>query len=91
MIVKVNMTGRPDNPIHKAHVYAEQARREALVDRFMDLADDFRLAIVADMWLTASTCPARGTMYLHKQLAGYNLIQAIARVARWGKSSSRFF
>jgi len=59
-----------------------KGRRRALADRFKDPADDFRLAIVVDMWLTGFDVPSAHTMYLDKPLAGHNLMQAIARVNR---------
>jgi type I restriction enzyme, R subunit len=59
-----------------------KGRRKALADRFKDPADDFRLAIVVDMWLTGFDMPCAHTMYLDKPLAGHNLMQAIARVNR---------
>jgi type I restriction enzyme R subunit len=59
-----------------------KGRRKALADRFKDPADDFRLAIVVDMWLTGFDVPSAHTMYLDKPLAGHNLMQAIARVNR---------
>jgi type I restriction enzyme R subunit len=59
-----------------------KSRRKALSDRFKDPSDDFRLAIVVDMWLTGFDVPCAHTMYLDKPLAGHNLMQAIARVNR---------
>lgn len=59
-----------------------KARREALARRFKDPADDLRLVIVCDMWLTGFDCPPLHTMYLDKPLAGHSLMQAIARVNR---------
>ncbi len=59
-----------------------KGRRKALADRFKDPADDFRLVIVVDMWLTGFDVPSAHTMYLDKPLAGHNLMQAIARVNR---------
>jgi type I restriction enzyme, R subunit len=59
-----------------------KGRRKALAERFKNPADDFRLAIVVDMWLTGFDVPAAHTMYLDKPLAGHNLMQAIARVNR---------
>jgi type I restriction enzyme, R subunit len=59
-----------------------KGRRKALAGRFKDPADDFRLAIVVDMWLTGFDVPSAHTMYLDKPLAGHNLMQAIARVNR---------
>ena len=51
-------------------------------DRPNAFGDDFRLAIVVDMWLTGFDVPTSHTMYLDKPLAGHNLMQAIARVNR---------
>lgn len=59
-----------------------KAQRQRLAERFKDPADDFRLVIVCDMWLTGFDVPAAHTMYLDKPLAGHNLMQAIARVNR---------
>lgn len=59
-----------------------KGRRKALAARFKDPADDFRLVIVVDMWLTGFDVPCAHTMYLDKPLAGHNLMQAIARVNR---------
>lgn len=81
-VVKVVMTGRPDDPEHVARHVRSKAQRKALAGRFKDPADDFRLAIVVDMWLTGFDVPSAHTMYLDKPLAGHNLMQAIARVNR---------
>ncbi|NIJ94297.1 type I restriction enzyme R subunit [Xanthomonas campestris] len=59
-----------------------KVRRKALADRFKNPADDFRVAIVVDMWLTGFDVPSAHTLYLDKPLAGHNLMQAIARVNR---------
>lgn len=80
--VKVVMTSGPDDPEHMARHARGKAQRKALADRFKDPADDFRLAIVVDMWLTGFDVPSAHTMYLDKPLAGHNLMQAIARVNR---------
>ncbi len=80
--MKVVMTGGPDDPEHMARHARGKAQRRALADRFKDPADDFRLAIVVDMWLTGFDVPSAHTMYLDKPLAGHNLMQAIARVNR---------
>jgi type I restriction enzyme, R subunit len=80
--VKVIMTGGPDDPEHMARHVRSKAQRKSLADRFKDPADDFRLAIVVDMWLTGFDVPSAHTMYLDKPLAGHNLMQAIARVNR---------
>jgi type I restriction enzyme, R subunit len=80
--IKVIMTGVPDDPPHIAKHVRSKAQRKALADRFKDPGDDFRLAIVVDMWLTGFDVPCAHTMYLDKPLAGHNLMQAIARVNR---------
>lgn len=80
--MKAVMTGGPDDPEHMARHIRSKAQRKALADRFKDPADDFRLAIVVDMWLTGFDVPSAHTMYLDKPLAGHNLMQAIARVNR---------
>ncbi len=59
-----------------------KSRRKVLARRFKDPADDLRLVIVCDMWLTGFDCPPLHTMYLDKPLAGHSLMQAIARVNR---------
>src|SRR5690606_20712407 len=79
---KVIMTGSPDDPEHIARHVRSKAQRKALGERFKDPADDFRLVIVVDMWLTGFDVPPAHTMYLDKPLAGHNLMQAIARVNR---------
>ncbi len=80
--MKVVITGGPVDPKPlQQHVRTKQARKR-LAERFKDPADDFRLVIVCDMWLTGFDCPPAHTMYLDKPLAGHNLMQAIARVNR---------
>jgi type I restriction enzyme R subunit len=81
-VVKVIMTGVSDDPKYMARHARTKAQRKSLADRFKDPADDFRLAIVVDMWLTGFDVPSAHTMYLDKPLAGHNLMQAIARVNR---------
>ncbi|XZE36029.1 type I restriction endonuclease subunit R [Pirellulaceae bacterium SH501] len=81
-VMKVIMTGTPEDPEHMAKHAQSKAQRKALAARFKDPADDFRVAIVVDMWLTGFDVPCAHTMYLDKPLAGHNLMQAIARVNR---------
>lgn len=81
-VLKVIMTGGPDDPPHIEKHVRSKTQRKALADRFKDPADDFRVAIVVDMWLTGFDVPCAHTMYLDKPLAGHNLMQAIARVNR---------
>jgi type I restriction enzyme R subunit len=80
--MKVIITGSAgDEPPISNHVRTKSARKR-LAERFKNPADDFRLVIVCDMWLTGFDCPPAHTMYLDKPLAGHNLMQAIARVNR---------
>jgi type I restriction enzyme R subunit len=80
--MKVVVTGTSEDaePL-RSHVRSK-IERKRLAERFKDPADDFRLVIVCDMWLTGFDCPPAHTMYLDKPLAGHNLMQAIARVNR---------
>lgn len=80
--VKVVMTPGPaDEGLLAEHEHSRAARKK-LAERFKNPADDFRLAIVVDMWLTGFDVPCAHTMYLDKPLVGHNLMQAIARVNR---------
>ena len=53
-----------------------------LEKRFKDPADDLKIVIVRDMWLTGFDAPCLATMYIDKPMQGANLVQAIARVNR---------
>lgn len=80
--MKVVVTGNNDDPEPlRSHVRTKAARKR-LAERFKDPADELRLVIVCDMWLTGFDCPPAHTLYLDKPLAGHNLMQAIARVNR---------
>ncbi|WP_456405994.1 type I restriction endonuclease subunit R [Thiolapillus sp.] len=80
--MKVIVTGTNDDPEPLRQHVRTKAARKRLAERFKNPDDDFRLAIVCDMWLTGFDCPPAHTMYLDKPLAGHNLMQAIARVNR---------
>lgn len=45
-------------------------------------ADDLKLVIVRDMWLTGFDAPCMHTLYVDKPMKGHGLMQAIARVNR---------
>src|SRR5690625_1112534 len=80
--MKVVMTGSAaDQDPVRQHVRTK-AQRKRLAARFKDPADDFRLAIVVDMWLTGFDVPPAHTVYLDTPPAGHNLMHAIARVNR---------
>lgn len=80
--MKVVVTGNADDPEPLRNHVRSKAGRKRMAERFKDPADDLRLVIVCDMWLTGFDCPPAHTMYLDKPLAGHNLMQAIARVNR---------
>lgn len=80
--MKVVVTGSNDDPEPLKNHVRSKAARKRMAERFKDPADDLRLVIVCDMWLTGFDCPPAHTMYLDKPLAGHNLMQAIARVNR---------
>jgi type I restriction enzyme R subunit len=83
--MKVVVTGSADDPEPSRDHVRTKAARKRLAERFKAPADDLRLVIVCDMWLTGFDCPPAHTLYLDKPLAGHNLMQAIARVNRvWG-------
>lgn len=73
-VMKVVMTGGTDEEPKLAVHARTKAQRKFLGDRFKNPADDFRLAIVMDMWLTGFDVPCAHTMYLDKPLAGHNLM-----------------
>jgi type I restriction enzyme R subunit len=80
--IKVVVTGTSDDPEPLQRHVRTKAALGRMAERFKDPADDLRLVIVCDMWLTGFDCPPAHTMYLDKPLAGHNLMQAIARVNR---------
>ncbi|MEX0614141.1 MAG: type I restriction endonuclease subunit R [Pirellulales bacterium] len=81
-LMKVIITGSAGDELPVSNHVRTKAARKRLAERFKNPEDDFRLAIVCDMWLTGFDCPPAHTMYLDKPLAGHNLMQAIARVNR---------
>ncbi|WP_122882216.1 type I restriction endonuclease subunit R [Burkholderia pseudomallei] len=81
-VMKVVVSGESGEPEPLGSHIRSKAARKRLADRFKNPDDEFRLAIVCDMWLTGFDCPPAHTMYLDKPLAGHNLMQAIARVNR---------
>ncbi|MBZ0184473.1 MAG: type I restriction endonuclease subunit R [Melioribacteraceae bacterium] len=81
-VVKVVMTAASsDGPIMAAHHTNKEERRK-LAERMKDPADELKLVIVRDMWLTGFDVPCLHTMYIDKPMQGHNLMQAIARVNR---------
>jgi len=80
--IKVVMTtNSADSPEISKHHTTKQQRRD-LSERMKDPADELKLVIVRDMWLTGFDAPCLNTMYVDKPMRGHNLMQAIARVNR---------
>jgi type I restriction enzyme R subunit len=80
--LKVVMTGAASDPPEWQPHIRNAAGRDALAQRFKDPDDEFKLAIVRDMWLTGFDVPTLDTMYVDKPMHGHGLMQAIARVNR---------
>lgn len=80
--IKVVMTtNSADGPEISKHHTTKQQRRD-LSERMKGPADELKLVIVRDMWLTGFDAPCLNTMYVDKPMRGHNLMQAIARVNR---------
>ncbi|MDE2837966.1 MAG: type I restriction endonuclease subunit R [Chloroflexota bacterium] len=80
--IKVVMTGSASDPPEWQQHIRNKPRREALANRFRDDADELRVVLVRDMWLTGFDAPSLHTMYVDKPMRGHGLMQAIARVNR---------
>jgi len=80
--IKVVMTSSSsDGPeIYRHHTTKQQ--RKDLSERMKNPADELKIVIVRDMWLTGFDAPCLNTMYVDKPMRGHNLMQAIARVNR---------
>ncbi len=80
--VKVIMTGSAQDPAKFQPHIRSKARQEALRNRYRNPADELKLVIVRDMWLTGFDAPCMHTLYVDKPMKGHGLMQAIARVNR---------
>ncbi|MDE6588836.1 MAG: type I restriction endonuclease subunit R, partial [Oscillospiraceae bacterium] len=80
--VGVVMTQGNNDPEEWRQIIGNKAHKEDLARKFKDNASPMKIAIVVDMWLTGFDVPSLATMYVYKPMAGYNLMQAIARVNR---------
>ncbi len=81
-VIKIVMTGSAsDKALLRPHIFSSQVKKR-LEKRFKDPADDLRIVIVRDMWLTGFDAPCVHTLYVDKPMKGHNLMQAIARVNR---------
>lgn len=80
--IKVVMTASSDDgPAMQKH-HTTKTQRQAFADRMKDPADELKMVIVRDMWLTGFDVPCLHTMYVDKPMRGHTLMQAIARVNR---------
>ena len=80
--VAVVMTGSNKDPEEWHEIVGNKRHKEELAKKFKDNNSPMKIAIVVDMWLTGFDVPSLATMYVYKPMAGYNLMQAIARVNR---------
>jgi type I restriction enzyme R subunit len=80
--IKVIMTGSSsDDDFLRPHI-RNKAGRTLIANRLKSEKDPLKMVIVVDMWLTGFDAPILHTLYLDKDMAGHNLMQAIARVNR---------
>jgi len=86
--IKVIMTGSASDPVEWQQHVRNKAKRKAIGERMKDPADELKLVIVRDMWLTGFDVPCLHTMYIDKPMIGHTLMQAIARVNRVFKDKS---
>lgn len=80
--VAVVMTGSNKDPEEWHEIVGNKRHKEELAKKFKDNNSPLKIVIVVDMWLTGFDVPSLATMYVYKPMAGYNLMQAIARVNR---------
>ena len=78
-IITGNSNKDPKN--FQLHIRSKDKRKD-LAKRFKNPNDEFKIAIVCDIWLTGQNFPVLDTMYLDKPLRDHTLLQAIARVNR---------
>ncbi|MGE5558510.1 MAG: type I restriction endonuclease subunit R [Bacillota bacterium] len=81
-VIKVVMTSASSERPEIARHHTTKEQRRILADRMRDPADELKLVIVRDMWLTGFDVPCLHTLYIDKPMKGHNLMQAIARVNR---------
>ena len=66
--IKVIMTGSSsDKSMLQPHIYPKQVKKD-LEKRFKDPMDEFKVAIVRDMWLTGFDAPSLNTIYIDKPM-----------------------
>jgi type I restriction enzyme R subunit len=76
------MTSGNNDPEEWRDIIGNKTHKQELANKFKDNSSPLKIAIVVDMWLTGFDVPSLATMYVYKPMAGYNLMQAIARVNR---------
>ncbi|WP_408625764.1 HsdR family type I site-specific deoxyribonuclease [Cyclonatronum proteinivorum] len=81
-VIKVVMTSASSDGSKMAKLHTNKQQRRVLAERMKDPADELKLVIVRDMWLTGFDAPSMHTLYIDKPMKGHNLMQAIARVNR---------
>lgn len=81
-VIKVVMTSASSDGPEISNHHTSKLQRKTLADRMKDPADELKLVIVRDMWLTGFDAPSMHTLYIDKPMKGHNLMQAIARVNR---------
>lgn len=86
--IKVVMTSSNKDPEEWHEIIGTKSHKNDLANRFKDIEDPFKIAIVVDMWLTGFDVPALDTMYIYKPMKGHTLMQAIARVNRVFKNKA---
>ncbi|WP_047451238.1 type I restriction endonuclease subunit R [Alistipes sp. ZOR0009] len=80
--IKVVMTSSSSDGPKIAQHHTTKEQRRTLGERMKNPADELKLVIVRDMWLTGFDAPSMHTLYIDKPMKGHNLMQAIARVNR---------
>lgn len=80
--VGVVMTGNNQDPTDWKELIGNKQHKQEMANKFKDDNDEFKIAIVVDMWLCGFDVPSLSTMYIFKPMRGHTLMQAIARVNR---------
>ncbi len=80
--IKVVLTSGNKDEEEWHDIIGNKTYRDQLMVEYKDEKNEFKIAIVVDMWLTGFDVPSMATMYIDKPMKGHNLMQAIARVNR---------
>ena len=87
--VNVVMTSENTDPEEWHKIISNKHRRDELATKFKNDDDEFKIAIVVDMWLTGFDVPFLDTMYIDKPIQRHTLIQTISRVNRVYKGKTK--